>query len=52
MSDRSRRYPPELKERAVRMVFEHQRLGSTRRCNDWLNPVNTCRSATPNASPK
>ena len=24
MSGRSRRYPPELKERAVRMVFEHQ----------------------------
>jgi transposase len=24
MSSRSRRYPPELKERAVRMVFEHQ----------------------------
>jgi len=24
MSKRSRRYPPELKERAVRMVFEHQ----------------------------
>jgi len=24
MSARSRRYPPELKERAVRMVFEHQ----------------------------
>ena len=24
MSNRSRRYPPELKERAVRMVFEHQ----------------------------
>lgn len=24
MSDRSRRYPPELKDRAVRMVFEHQ----------------------------
>lgn len=24
MSTRSRRYPPELKERAVRMVFEHQ----------------------------
>ncbi len=24
MSPRSRRYPPELKERAVRMVFEHQ----------------------------
>ena len=23
MSGRSRRYPPELKERAVRMVFEH-----------------------------
>lgn len=24
MSSKSRRYPPELKERAVRMVFEHQ----------------------------
>ena len=24
MSDRSKRYPPELRERAVRMVFEHQ----------------------------
>ena len=24
MSDTSRRYPPELRERAVRMVFEHQ----------------------------
>ena len=24
MSNKSRRYPPELKERAVRMVFEHQ----------------------------
>ena len=24
MSNRSRRYPPELKDRAVRMVFEHQ----------------------------
>ena len=24
MSERSRRYPPELRERAVRMVFEHQ----------------------------
>ena len=25
MSDTSRRYPPELRERAVRMVLEHQR---------------------------
>jgi transposase len=24
MSDRSKRYPPELRDRAVRMVFEHQ----------------------------
>jgi len=24
MSNKSRRHPPELKERAVRMVFEHQ----------------------------
>ena len=24
MSKRSRRYPPELKERAVRMVLDHQ----------------------------
>lgn len=24
MSDRSKRYPPELRERGVRMVFEHQ----------------------------
>ena len=54
MSNKSRRYPPELKERAARMVFEPANRPSTRSPTDFANSPHNTRTESPSfeASPR